>query len=253
MFLRFVRLRLKPGKLWTFRDFYERRILTALQETAGCLFAGLLEPSDASGNECTSMTLWESEEEADAYEASGLYDVLLDESDVYLADVTEWRTDLTGLRVGARPPLPDPEVEAFPVRVARLPAGEVPMPAGHLYLRIVELRVDPVRFEDLKRRYSEFVLPGLFQTPGCRAVFLVEAPRGQCQALSVTLWDSEEDAIRFENGGGFDELTAHVRDFLSGLYQWKLSLAPAGDTRQVTGRDLGKTGYQILIGKRLRG
>ena len=46
MFLRFVRLRLKPGKLWSFRYFYERRILSALQQTSGCLFAGLLEPSD---------------------------------------------------------------------------------------------------------------------------------------------------------------------------------------------------------------
>lgn len=252
MVVRFVRLRVGPGTAWQFRSFYEGRILTALQETPGCLFAGLLEPADAAGDEWISMTVWSGAAAADAYEASGLYDRLLDESDPYLADATEWRADLAGARVGGRPPLPDPEVEAFPVAVSRV--EPVPDPgSARLYLRIVELRVEPTRLDDLRRRYREVVLPGLMETPGCRAVFLLEGARGGSQALSVSLWESEEDAVRYESGGRFDELIAHLREFLSGLYQWKLSLSSSGERRPVEGRDLEVRGYQILAGRQLRG
>lgn len=252
MVVRFVRLRVKPGTVWEFRSFYESRILTALQQAGGCLFAGLLEPADAARDEWISMTVWSGEAEAGAYEASGLYDRLLDESDPYLADATEWSAELAGPRIGDRPPLPDPEVEAFPVEVARVEPGAEPRSGGHLYLRIVELRVEPTLFDDLRRRYREVVLPGLMETPGCRAVFLLEGPLGS-HALSVSLWDSEEDAIRYESGGRFDELIAHLREFLSGLYRWKLSVASAGERRQVEGRDLEVRGYQILAGRQLRG
>ena len=49
------------------------------------------------------------------------------------------------------------------------------------------------------------------------------------------------------------ELIAHLREFLSGLYQWKLSLASVGERRPVEGRDLEVRGYQILAGRQLRG
>ncbi len=45
MHMRFVRFKVKEGKLWGFAGFYEDRIIPAMQETEGCLFASLLQPS----------------------------------------------------------------------------------------------------------------------------------------------------------------------------------------------------------------
>ena len=251
MFLRLVRSKLKEGALWRFREYYEERVLPALEKTEGCLYAALLRPTaDFAAGSFDSLTLWESAAHADAYEASGLYDELLDGADPFLAAATESKTDLARLLPGQRPPLPDPEVETFPVEVARDSASGAEFPA--LYLRIVDHRVEPARFHELKKTYEETVAPALLETPGCLATFLVEGLRGKSQALSVTFWRDEASAVRYEAGGKFDALASLLAPFLSGLYQWRLSLAPAGEERGLRGSDLSVSGFQIVAGRRLR-
>ena len=67
MFLRFVRMKLKEGAQWSFREYYEERILPALDETEGCLYAALLRPTvDSASRSFDSLTLWESAAHADA-------------------------------------------------------------------------------------------------------------------------------------------------------------------------------------------
>ena len=95
MYMRFVRLILAREKSAEFREFYDSRVIPALQATDGCLFASLLQTTDKD-DESLSLTLWTSEEAAVAYESSGLYDELLDASDKYFAEVSEWRAHLTG-------------------------------------------------------------------------------------------------------------------------------------------------------------
>lgn len=252
MFLRFVRAKVKEGALWRFREYYEERILPALERTDGCLYAALLRPlsaSEAAGLD--SLTLWESAAHAEAYVNSGLYDELLDGSDPYLAAAaTEWKADLTRPLPGQRPPLPDPEVDTYPVEVSRDAPEAEASPA--LFLRIVDHRVEPARFEELKKTYAEAVAPALLQTPGCLATYLVEGLRGKSQALSVTFWRDEASALRYEAGGRFDALAGLISPFLSGLYQWRLSLSPAGEERGLKGSDLSVSGFQIVAGRRLR-
>ena len=53
MYMRFVRLKVKEGKHWESARYYEDRVIQAMQETEGCLFASLLQPSgdeDESGS-----------------------------------------------------------------------------------------------------------------------------------------------------------------------------------------------------------
>jgi heme-degrading monooxygenase HmoA len=250
VYLRIVRLKLREGALWPFREYYENRVLPALAEAEGCLYAALLQPLAGSAEEdCDSLTLWESERHPDAYVASGLYDQLLDGSDSWLASATEWKTDLSRLLPGQRPPLPDPEVETYPVEVGREAHG--PAVAPELFLRIVDHRVKPECFEDIRRTYEDSVAPALLATQGCTAAYLLEGLRGKSQALSVTFWNDEESAVRYETSGRFDELAGLLRPYLSGLYQWRLSLAPEGAARTVGGRDLDVSGFHVLIGRRL--
>jgi heme-degrading monooxygenase HmoA len=251
MYLRLVRLRLKDGSLWPFRRYWEENILPALAGADGCLYAALLQAtSGAAEVACDSLTLWESAAHADAYVESGLYDELLDGADPFLAAATEWRADLPPLRPGERPPLPDPEVETYPVALARQAPGSAE--TGAVFLRIVDVRVDPSRFEDAKAAFEASVVPELLATPGCRAAFVLEGLRGRSQALSVTFWDDEASAVRYEASGRFDDFVARMSPYFSGLYQWRLSLAPAGGGRGVTGTDLDVTRYRVLSGRRIR-
>ena len=80
MFMRFVNLKVKEGRMNDFARFYEERTIPALQATKGCLYASLLRPR-GDDVECVSITMWRSREDVDAYEKSGLYDELLDEMD----------------------------------------------------------------------------------------------------------------------------------------------------------------------------
>ena len=104
------------------------------------------------------------------------------------------------------------------------------------------------RLPSSKSAYDQEVKPILMATPGCRAVFLVEKYKTQARAMSVTVWDSEEAAIRSELSGAFDEATAKVSEFFSGLYQWKLSLKPSESRRSISGKDLDVKSFQVVNG-----
>ena len=248
MFLRVVRMKLREGSVWAFREYYEGRIVPALEATKGCVFAALLRPAAAQGDSCDSLTLWESAADADAYVDGGLYDELLDGADPFLASVTEWRADLSRLEPERRPPLPDPEVETFPVEVAH---EAEPDGAPTLFLRMVDHRIEPARFEAFCRTYDEEIAPALLETPGCLAAYFVEGSQGKSRALSITFWRDEASAIRYESTGRFDVLAAKVQPFLSGVYQWRLSLSTGSVDRTIRGRDLDVAGFHVLAGRRL--
>jgi hypothetical protein len=67
------------------------------------------------------------------------------------------------------------------------------------------------------------------------------------------VWDSEEKAVRYEMSGAFDKLVDRISEFFSGLYQWKLSLAPAREDDHISGNDLDVSGFHVVTGRRLRG
>jgi heme-degrading monooxygenase HmoA len=251
MFMRFVNLKVKEGRLRDLATFYEDRVIPALQESGGCLYASLLQPS-GDDRECISMTMWLSQEAAEAYEKSGRYDELLDDSDDFLAEVSEGRVQSSAGSTASFTSLQDPEVEAYPVEVAGV--GEVVDAVGphQFFVRIVSARVASGKFDELKQRYDEEIKPALMATKGCRAVFLVENVKRRSRALSVTVWDSEEDAIRHELSGAFDGMVARVSEFFSGLYQWKLSLDTSGDRSSVTGKDLDVRGFKVVTGRNLQ-
>jgi len=251
MFMRIVNLKVKEGKQGELARFYEDRVIPALQGTKGCLYAGLLRPSD-DDLESISMTFWRSRAAAESYEKSGVYDELLDEADGFLAEVSEGLVRSSAKASDAFPTLQDPEVEEYPVEVAAIKEVVDAVGPHRFFVRIVSARVEADRFDELKERYDEEVKPALMATKGCRAVFLVENVKRRSRVLSVTIWDSEEDAIRYELSGAFDKLTARVSEFFSGLYQWRLSLSPSDDGETVTGKHLDVRGFQVVMGRSLR-
>ncbi len=258
MFLRIIRLRVRDADEAAFTRFYEERVMTALDATAGCLYAGLLAPW-RGGEAHQSLTIWDSPESARAYEENGLYHQLLREAAPFLSERTEWRIRL------ATDPLEttDPsrrEVPSSGYNVDSASGGEaLETDKRSSFVRIVSLRVDPDHVDEFVAIYREKVIPALRAVPGCRGVFLAEGAHDPNGVLSITLWNREEDAVRYEMSGLSEELTAHLRSTISPVYDWRLTLDGEGSDRPQPsasgssggGGGLEVSSYQLVRGRRL--
>jgi len=242
--LRFVRMRVPEARVAEMRAHWEARVLPALLETPGCLYAALLRQS-LTGDECVSVTFWQSAEAVDAYESSGLFDQLLDETDPFLLDAEVWRADLSGTRRN-RTLLPEPEVEAYeigtPVREAD--SDEVPTT---LFVRTVALRVAEGKVKEFRKVWTREVLPKLREVPGCHDAFLVASIEGRDRVMSVTVWERDEDAVRYEASGTFSTISQRLAPYLADIEHWKLALASDGTEPR---HNLDIEGYRVIASRR---
>jgi len=198
------------------------------------------------------LTLWSSRAAAEAYEASGLYDRLLDDLDDITGVDREWRDRLSEPFAVGPHPVREPDIDAYDLDDGAGFAEALASCAGTPYFRIVTMRTDAGRSAELKARFATVVVPAVRATPGCLAIALVEGPAARSRALSVSAWDSEAAALRYEASGRFDELTATISDLLSGYYEWRRSVVEGGGRPAVSGRDLDVTGYRVVVGEGLR-
>jgi heme-degrading monooxygenase HmoA len=244
MYMRFLRIRVAEERLWDFQHFYKERVVPALEAMPGCLFASLLQPA-VPGGECVSMTLWKNPESARSYEDGELFAELLDESRRLLT------VQGADARIRARTSPPKaPRAEGY--RVVTGEGGLTPdsPSADRLHVRIVTLMVKDEQTAVLAERFRKKIVPSLMALKGCVGAFLVKGADRPTQALSITLWEREEDAVRYELSGTFDALTAKLADTLSGIYLWKHSLSAETEAErgEVTGDDLHIDRYSLAVG-----
>jgi heme-degrading monooxygenase HmoA len=250
MYLRFIRLVVREGSEPEFQAFYRGRVIPALQSVPGCVFAGLLIPWRS--DEHRSITLWRSAEDARAYEQSGLYHQLLAESMPFLSSRTVWR-----VRLGEDP------AETMDPAAAAAGRREIP-PEGYQlggegvklselahrpFVRIFAARAAPGRSRELAAIYREVVVPTLQETAGCLGAHFAEGARDPDEILSITVWDREESATRYEMSGEYDRLRRRLRPALSSSSQWNLTL---GETAAGP-RDPEAASYHLVVGQRLDG
>lgn len=244
MFLRIIRLRVREAEEAAFTRFYEERVIPALDRTPGCIYAGLLAPWRGEAHQ--SLTIWDSAVSARAYEDKGLYHQLLAEAAPLLSERTEWRVR----------PATDPLATSDPSRREIPSAGyNIEAESGSetldgarraAFVRIVSLRADPDHQGNFISIYREKVLPALSAVPGCRSVFLAESDHDPNAILSITVWDREEDAVRYEMSGLSEKITAQLRGTISPVYDWRLTLDGAGG-----GSGLEVSSYRLVRGRRL--
>ncbi len=244
MYLRFVRLHLRRGAEPGFREFYSDRVEPALAATPGCLFAGLLEPW--RGEDHRSLTLWRSAEDARAYEDSGLYHQLLREAEPYLSSRTTWRVRLVDEGAGGETPQREIPPEGYALEAGDA-AGSLERPGRSLYVRIVAVHVASERQREFVELYRGTVLPAVQAFAGCHGAFLAEGARDPNEMLSISVWDREESATRYEMSGEFERLTRELQSTFSPLRQWQLTLREGGE-RQAT-PDVAT--YHLVRGRRL--
>lgn len=251
MYMRFVRLKVRPERVWDFGQFYQVRSIPVLKEVDGCLYATLLR-GRRTPDECVSMTIWQSRKQAKTYEEEGMYQQLLAECEPYLAESVEWKVELVdGLPTRPEAVPKPPEVAGHDIVASKEEFDSTSEKLTRLHVRIVTIKVQAGKFEELKKRYTEFSIPAMNTIEGCRYAFLVEGMGDRNQALSITIWDSEAAATRYETSGAFDDLTRKLRDTFSELYTWRLaSRSPGKGRKEVTAEDLDIATYKVVAGEK---
>lgn len=245
MYLRFVKAAIRPERAADFAKHYEERIKPELERTPGCMFAALM-TSGKEPPEAVSMTIWDTRHDAERYERSGVYKSLVDEVRPFILGVDEWKMRLHDPdALLERPRATDPEVSAFPIQTGdpdQIP--ETPH-SDHYYLRIVSLHVKTGELYRLINAYEEKIVPTLLGVDGCRNAFLARGNIDRDHALSITLWDSPDEAKAYEESGLFDELLEIVKPMLAETSEWKMALGPSGST-EPTADDLDVSGWQVV-------
>ena len=243
-YLRFVHLRVREGDEAAFTRFYQERVIPELAEMPGCLYAALLSPWRSETHQ--SLTIWSSSEAAAAYERSGVYDRLLAESASMLTDRAEWRVRLAqDPDETADPSKRSPATTTFKIESPEGAAALAQTP-GVPFLRIVVVRIAHGRLDEFVTLYRQEVMPALEKVAGCRGVFLAEGIDHPMEVLSITVWDREEDSVRYEISGEFERLTARLAGTFAPRYLWGSRLGGTGGAGRP---EVGS--YQLVRGRRL--
>ena len=77
MYVRLTYLKFLPGKIDQAKKLYNDELAPVVRQQKGNIDCRMLEPVDAN-DEYISMTLWDNQQDADAYHSSGVYKQLVD-------------------------------------------------------------------------------------------------------------------------------------------------------------------------------
>lgn len=242
MYMRLVQAKIRPNALPIIRKIYDEKIIPQLKKMKGCLFACLVR-GEHQPDEAISLTLWDSEQNAEDYVKSGMFQMLLGEIKPYFSDSSEWKVQLSKDLKLEYQPVPEEEVVRSYESLAQ---SEDKLPEHMMYLRIVSLRILPGKMEEFKKIYTEQIIPALKSVKGCRYAYLTTGVEDKEEAISITIWDSKQDADEYEKSGVFKSLLKKGKHTYSDLYQWKMSLEKEKSRHMVTSKDVSVKYYSVL-------
>jgi len=90
LYVRLLSMKLQPGKKEEFTRLYDAEVLPVLRSVAGCRYVFLTEGVEEQ-NEVISLTIWDTREAADAYEASGLFRKLTRKVQHTFSELYQWK------------------------------------------------------------------------------------------------------------------------------------------------------------------
>ncbi len=250
MFMRLLQLKVKNGEEERLPDFYEKTVVSQLQQVDGCQFANLIQNRQRP-EEFISMTLWDTQEHAEAYEKSELFQKLWAEISPQLADTSEWKIQLSpDMELTYAPVSHQPEIHSFVVAVQASLKPDTPPQACQMYVRIFSIKLQPGKVAEFKRIYTGEILPELQRIRGCCYAYLMENVRDPQQFMSATIWENPQDADEYERSGRFRELVDRVKHTFAQLFQWKIDLGKMHESHVKTSEDGAVNLYTLVSGKR---
>jgi len=250
MYLRMVEATVKMDVEAMLGGVYAEKILSSLEKTPGCIFAGLLHSHDHS-KKYISLTLWKSQHDAEAYEQSGAYQKNLESVKDYLEKGSEWKIHLSEDNTVEYSPVPvEPNIKIYPVfgNENHLP-DEVP--ANSNYLRILSLKINNGYKDEFTHIYNSEILPELKKIEGCRYVFLLDNSDHDGEMISLSIWDDADAVEYYEKEGAYKGFLKKIEHTLGGLYQWKMALENHSRTKSaITSHDIGIRKFTLITGRK---
>ena len=253
MYLRIEQLRVREGAEAELATFFREEALPIFARTPGCRFAALLAPWHASDH--LGLTLWENDDRARAYERSALLQFYLGQLSPLLADAPEKREPVDPDSVATADPNAtyDELANALPVvgfrleepgSLAALAALAAPDPAR--YVRVTTVRLEPLKAEAFREVYRSTIAPEIARHAGCAGTLLAERVGDASDLRTISLWDREESAVRYELSGDSKRLTETVASHLSPLYDWRLT---PPDGMPLGRRELQVESYSVVAAR----
>jgi heme-degrading monooxygenase HmoA len=223
-----------------------------LQRAAGCLYVALVRGDEAE-EDVLSLAFWDEERSAGLHDTTSSFPDLVARSREFMTDTSEYKIRLTPeMHLEYSPEPRDPVYASYTVDlhsdVSRLLRSSAPM----TFLRIVDVRVRPEMAEEFAHIYGRDIAPTLLALPGCRFNLLMTNTQDRSKHLSLTLWDTPQDADAYEVSGTFGQLTDKVKHTFSLLYQWKLGIEQEQGKQAATSDDLVVRTYHVLLAKSLQ-
>ena len=83
-----------------------------------------------------------------------------------------------------------------------------------MFARVTVAQADLNKFDEITGIYRDSVLPAAKSQKGYRGAYLLN-DRKTGKGISMTLWDSEEDAIANEQSGYYQEQLGKVKGFFT--------------------------------------
>ncbi len=247
MFMRTVHLRLDPNRLLELRQMYPAVVIAELSRTPGCLYAGLLQSVEHT-DLGISLTLWNSAADAEAYEKTGAYKRLLEQSRPFLAESPEWTVHMSDdMQLEYAPVAQEPPISRYESSAAADPSVFSSPGKGRLFLRILSLHVRRGMLEEFTSLYRGEIIPGLRRMPGCRFAFLTGGTNDSHDLVSVTIWNSKADAEQYELNGEFDAMNERVGHTLENSTRWKTGEQRV--ERALGSDDMTVSGYALIVGQ----
>jgi quinol monooxygenase YgiN len=94
-----------------------------------------------------------------------------------------------------------------------------------MFMRLLQVKINPAHLEQFKNFYDITVLPQLQKMPGCISAGLIKSGPGNNEFISLTFWETQQNAEEYEKSETFQGLLHQTRPFLSESNEWKIQLS----------------------------
>jgi len=91
-------------------------------------------------------------------------------------------------------------------------------------MRFVQLGIKPEAAAAFERFYAHRVAPTLLGIDGCIFARLIKSTEKDSEFISFTLWNSQDQALEYENSGQYKQLLKENEPFEAVSSEWKIQL-----------------------------
>ncbi len=244
MFLRMVSMSIRAEHSLKIAEEYDKNVVPALRHQPGCSFASLLQNIHDT-KDCISMTIWDSKQEADEYEKSGVFKQLVETLRSFYEESNEGELKLNDdLSIEYTPIQIDPSVKGFDdddTEKEYIQKFNITPYAAN----IITLTVQPDKIQEFQEIFASKVIPKFSEQKGFIHIILL---RKSNEFNIITFWDETIDLNSSFGEQTLRTLTRSIFELLPSSVQWQVSHKASRSSYASTEEMKGSV-YRCLTGE----